>query len=53
MPKLLKGFIKAIITILILYLVLVKILNIPEIIMKKIYPKSYSEYVVKYSEEYD
>ena len=52
MPKLLKGFIKAIITILILYLVLVKILNIPERIMKKIYPKSYSEYVVKYSEEY-
>lgn len=52
MPKLLKGFIKVAVIILIAYLVFVKILNVPEIIMKKLYPKSYSEYVVKYSEEY-
>lgn len=53
MPKFLKVLITIILIILISYFGLVKILNIPEKIMKKIYPKNYSEYVVKYSEEYN
>lgn len=52
MSKFLKSLITIILIILIGYIVLVKILNIPEKIMKKIYPKTYSEYVTKYSEEY-
>lgn len=53
MPKFLKVLITIILIILISYFGFVKILNIPEKIMKKIYPKNYSEYVVKYSEEYN
>ena len=53
MPKFLKVLITIILIIIILYIGLVKILNVPEKIMKKIYPKEYSEYVEKYSQEYN
>lgn len=53
MPKFLKVLITIILIILVLYYVLVKLFNIPDRIMKKVYPKSYSEYVDKYAQEYN
>lgn len=38
---------------LLLYLVLFKVLEIDKIVLKKIYPLKYSEYVEKYAEEYN
>ena len=38
---------------LLLYFVLFKVVELDKIIMKKIYPLKYSEYVEKYSKEYD
>ena len=53
MPKALKAIINTILIILVTYIGTVKIFNVPEKIMKKIYPKTYSEYVTDYSKEYD
>ena len=53
MPKALKAIIITILIILVTYIGTVKIFNVPEKIMKKIYPKTYSEYVTDYSKEYD
>lgn len=41
------------IILLLIYFILFKVINIDIIIMKKIYPLKYSEYVEKYSEEYN
>ena len=41
------------IIILLMYLIFFKIIGIDELIMKKIYPLKYSEYVEKYSKEHD
>lgn len=40
-----------IVVVIAIIIVLVKMLNIPDVITKKIYPRKYSEYVYKYSEE--
>ena len=53
MPKKLKAFIITILIVCISYIGIVKLLKIPDRIMKKIYPKTYSEYVTEYSREYD
>ena len=53
MPKALKAIIITILIILVTYIGTVKIFNVTEKIMKKIYPKTYSEYVTDYSKEYD
>ena len=52
MKKLVK-FLIILIIFLLIYFVLFKIVKIDEIIMKKIYPLKYSEYVEKYSKEYN
>ena len=52
MKRLIKILIILIIFLL-LYFILFKVLEIDKIIMKKIYPIKYSEYVEKYSEEYN
>lgn len=52
MKRLIK-FLIILITILLLYFVLFKVLEIDKIVMKKIYPLKYSEYVEKYAEEYN
>lgn len=46
-------FLIILITFLLIYFVLFKIVKIDEIIMKKIYPLKYSEYVEKHSKEYN
>lgn len=51
MPKTIKNILIVFLIIVVLFGV-IKISNIQEIIMKKIYPKTYSEYVFKYAEEY-
>ena len=52
MSKSSKFLITCIAILLIIYFVGIKILDIPTKIMKQIYPKTYSEYVEKYSKEY-
>lgn len=52
MNRLIKILITLIVGLLI-YFSLFKILKIDEIVMKKIYPLKYSEYVEKYAKEYD
>ena len=52
MKKLIK-FLIIIITILLLYFVLFKVLEIDKIVLKKIYPLKYSEYIEKYAKEYE
>ena len=52
MKRLIK-FLIILITILLLYFVLFKVVEIDKVVMKKIYPLKYSEYVEKYSEEYN
>ena len=46
-------FITIIIIILLIFFILFKVINIDNIIMKKIYPLKYSEYIEKYSKEYN
>ena len=51
-----KRLLKFLITLLILasiIFILFKVIKIDDIIMKKLYPLKYSEYVVKYAEEYN
>ena len=43
----------ALVIFLLLYFILFKILEVDKIVMKKIYPLKYSEYVEKYAEEYN
>ena len=52
MKKLIK-FLIILIIFLLLYFILFKILEIDKIILKKIYPLKYSQYVEKYAEEYN
>ena len=52
MKKLIK-FLIILIIILLLYFVLFKVVEVDKIVMKKIYPLKYSEYIEKYSEEYN
>lgn len=51
--KRLAKFLIILIIFLLLYFVLFKVVELDKIIMKKIYPLKYSEYVEKYSKEYD
>ena len=46
-------FLIILITILLLYFVLFKVVEIDKVVMKKIYPLKYSEYIEKYAEEYN
>ena len=52
MKKLIK-FLTILIIILIIYFIIFKIIKINKIVMKKIYPLKYSEYIEKYSNEYN
>lgn len=52
MPKTSKRIIVIVLIISILF-GLIKVLNIHEIIMKKMYPKTYAEFVTKYAAEYN
>lgn len=52
MKKIIK-FLIIIITLLLIFYVLFKVINIDEMVMKKVYPLKYSEYVEKYAEEYN
>ena len=52
MKRLIK-FLIILITILLMYFVLFKVVEIDKVVMKKIYPLKYSEYVEKYAEEYN
>ncbi len=52
MKKLTKAMCIAIVSVLILVIV-INIFNLPNVLMKKIYPKKYAEYVEYYAEEYD
>lgn len=51
--KRLAKFLIILIIFLLLYFVLFKVVELDKIIMKKIYPLKYSEYVEKYAKEYD
>ncbi len=51
MPKQLKKFFIILVLLIVIAVVLIKIINIQNIIMEKLYPKEYSEYVYTYSEE--
>lgn len=53
MIKLLKKLIFFLIVLIIIVYVLFDVINIQDIILKKIYPKEYSNYVEKYSKEYE
>lgn len=53
MGKILKKLVFIIIIIIILWFILVPVLKIDVIIMKKIYPKKYEQYVRNYSKEYN
>jgi len=46
-------FLRIIIILLSIFLILFKIIDIDKIVMKKIYPLKYTEYVEKYSKEYN
>ena len=52
MKKIVK-FLRIIIILLSIFLILFKIIDIDKIVMKKIYPLKYTEYVEKYSKEYN
>lgn len=45
-------FLIIIITLLLIFYILFKVINIDEIVMKKVYPLKYSEYVEKYAKEH-
>lgn len=51
MPKQLKKWLYIVCIIIAIIVVLVKVVNVPDIILKKIYPQKYNEYVYKYSIE--
>ncbi len=51
MPKQLRKFFVILILLIVIAVILIKVVDIQDIIMKKMYPKKYSEYVYTYSEE--
>lgn len=51
MPKQLRKFFVGLILLIVIAVILIKVVNIQDIIMKKMYPKEYSEYVYTYSKE--
>lgn len=51
MQKQLRKFFIILILLIVIAVVLIKVVNIQDIIMKKMYPKEYSEYVYTYSEK--
>lgn len=53
MFKILKNMLITIIIVLILYFVIFHLFGLKTVIMKRMYPREYSEYVYKYSKEYD
>lgn len=53
MTKKIKILLIILIIIAIIYIIFFKILNIQNVVLKEIFPKEYSEYVYKYSEEFN
>lgn len=53
MPKQFKKWLFISIVVIAIIVVLVKVLDVPQIILKKVYPQKYSEYVYKYSIDND
>lgn len=51
MPKQLRKFFMILILLIVVAVILIKVVDIRDIIMKKMYPKEFSEYVYIYSEE--
>ena len=52
MLKILKKILFTILAIILIFYILFGIIRVQDIILKKIYPTKYEEYIVKYSEEY-
>lgn len=53
MPKQLRKIFVGLVLLIVIAVILIKVVNIQDIIMKKMYPKEYSEYVYIYAEEND
>ena len=53
LPKQCKRWLFIFVVIIAIVVVLVKVIDLPNIILKKIYPQKYSEYVYRYSEQSD
>lgn len=53
MPKQLRKIFAGVVLLIVIAVILIKVVNIQDIIMKKMYPKEYSEYVYTYAEEND
>lgn len=53
MPKQLRKIFVGLVLLIVIAVILIKVVNIQDIIMKKVYPKEYSEYVYTYAEEND
>lgn len=53
MPKQLRKIFAGLVLLIVVAVILIKVVNIQDIIMKKMYPKEYSEYVYTYAEEND
>ena len=51
LPKQFKKWLFIFVVIIVTVVVLVKVVDLPNIVLKKIYPQKYSEYVYKYSEQ--
>lgn len=53
MPKQLRKIFVGLVLLIVIAVILIKVVNIQDIIMKKMYPKEYSAYVYTYAEEND
>lgn len=53
MPKQLRKIFFGLVLLIVIAVILIKTVNIKDIIMKKMYPKEYSQYVYTYAEEND
>ena len=51
MPKQLRKIFVGLVLLIVIAVILIKVVNIQDIIMKKMYPKEHSEYVYTYAEE--
>lgn len=51
MPKQLRKIFTGLVLLIVIAVILIKVVNIQDIIMKKMYPKEYSTYVYTYAEE--
>lgn len=51
MPKQLRKIFVGLVLLIVVAVILIKVVNIQDVIMKKMYPKEYSEYVYTYAEE--